>query len=153
MYKLAIFTLMLAACGGSQETKTPSAPAAAPPKAAEAPVAAVGKDGPETIKVPAVAEISADPAVIAGGEQVWTAKGCAACHKFGEKLVGPDLKGVFGRRSTIWVERMISEPSLMVRQDPQAKTLFATYMVEMTKQGVSDEEMPKLLAYIKAQGG
>ena len=87
------------------------------------------------------------------GQTVYRAKGCAACHKFGEKLVGPDLKGLFGRRSIVWIERQISEPSIMVKQDPQAKALFATYMVEMTKQGVSDEEMPKLLAYIKAQGG
>ena len=151
MYKLAFFTLLLAACGGSQETKTPAVPP--PPKAAEAPVAPVGKDGPESIKVPVIAEVSSDPGVIVAGEAVWTAKGCAACHKFGEKLVGPDLKGLFGRRSIVWIERQISEPSIMVKQDPQAKALFATYMVEMTKQGVSDEEMPKLLAYIKAQGG
>ena len=151
MYKLVFFSLVLAACGGSQEAKVPAA--APPSKPAEAPVAPVGKDGPESIKVPLIAEVPTDAASIAAGEQVWTAKGCAACHKFGEKLVGPDLKGVFGRRTVPWVERQIAEPSLMIRQDPQAKALFAQYMVEMTRQGVSDAEMATLLAYIKAQGG
>lgn len=150
--------LLLAACANSaSENKSPAAPAAGAPAAAPAPTpaapATVGKDGPDSVKVVALTTISGDAGDVAAGEKIFAEKGCAACHKFGEKLVGPDLKGVFGRRTITWVERQISDPSFMIHNDPQSKQLFATYMVEMTRQGVSDEEMPKLLAYIKAQGG
>jgi mono/diheme cytochrome c family protein len=116
-------------------------------------VAEVGPDGPSSIAVPTIAEVSSDPAIVAAGLEVFTAKGCGACHKFGAKLVGPDLKGVFTRRSIPWVERMITDPGVMVKQDPQAKQLFRELMVEMPKQGVSNEELPKLLAYLKSEGG
>lgn len=146
--------LLLAACGGGQAPTPPAAPPAAPAAApAPAPAAAVGKDGPESIAVPAIAELSKDPAEIAKGKSVFDAKGCGGCHKFGEKLVGPDLTGLYGRRSIPWVERMVMEPGLMVKQDPQAKELFKTLMVEMPKQNVSPEELPALLAYIQSEGG
>lgn len=144
---------LLAACGGEAPAPTPTAaPTPAAPPAA-APAAPVGPDGPTSIVIPTITSISTDPADIAGGLEVFTAKGCGACHKFGEKLVGPDLKGVFTRRSIPWVERMITDPGVMVKQDPQAKKLFGELMVEMPKQGVAEQELPSLLAYLKSQGG
>ncbi len=141
--------MLLVACGGGAAS-APSTPAPAPPVAAPAPVA-VGPDGPETIAVPPLASISTDPADIAAGEAVFTAKGCGACHKFGEKLVGPDLAGVTARRSPTWIERMVSEPEIMTKQDPVAKDLFRTLMVQMTKQGVPPEDLPKLIAFLKSK--
>ena len=81
-------------------------PAAAPAKApAPAPAAVVGPDGPESIVVPPIAAIPTDAATVEAGAKVYAERGCGGCHKFGEKLVGPDLTGVFSRRSTPWVER------------------------------------------------
>lgn len=155
-----VLTLTLLGCGGGETpAPAPAAPSAAAtakppaPAPAAAPAAAVGPDGPESISIPVIAEISTDAAVIQGGHEVWEARGCGGCHKFGEKLVGPDLKGVFSRRTTPWVERQITDPSTMIHNDPQAKALFATFMVEMPKQGVPEADLPKLIAYIKAQGG
>lgn len=152
MRALLLLSLALTACGGG-DAPTAAAPAKPVASTPAAPAAEVGPDGPDSIKVAAIAEISTDPAVVAAGLTTFTDKGCGGCHKFGEKVVGPDLKGVFSRRSTTWVERMVADPGVMVKQDPQAKKLLRELMVEMPKQGVSDAEMPTLLAYIKSQGG
>jgi cytochrome c2 len=144
--------LALAACDkGSESSGNP--PAAQPPKAAAPkPAAAVGPDGPESITVPANLAPSTDAAVIEKGEKLFSAKGCVACHKIGGgKLVGPDLQGVTERRSAKWIGRMILKPDVMVREDPTAKQLLATYLTPMSAQGVDPEnELPALLSYLKA---
>jgi hypothetical protein len=153
--------LLTLACGGSAPpladataaNPAAAAPGPATPATPATPAAAVGPDGPEDIKVVAIAAVATDAATIGAGEKAWNARGCGGCHKFGEKLVGPDLKGVLTRRSTLWVERIIADPERMTRDDPVAKELFRTLMVQMPKQGVTDAEMPALLAYVKSQGG
>lgn len=148
---------LLTACGGepAAPAAAPSAPKAAAPKAAAPtpPPEAVGPDGPESIVVPALASIPTDAASVEAGTKVYNDRGCGGCHKFGEKVVGPDLKGVLTRRTVPWVERMILDPGTMVKQDPQAKELFKATMVEMPKQNVTEQEIGPLLAYIKSQGG
>lgn len=145
--------LLLIACGGGS-TPAPSAPAPAPAPAAPAPpppAAVVGPDGPESIAITPIAALPTDPAAIAEGEALFGSKGCGACHKFGEKVVGPDLKGVTARRTVPWLQRMIAEPELMTKQDPVAKEMYRSMMVQMSKQGVSDAEMPNLIAYLKSK--
>lgn len=162
--KAYLLALGLVACGGGDTpAATPSAtasPVANPAAKASAPAAAsptantpVGPDGPESIPVPSIAVIPTDAGAVAEGEKVFNAKGCGGCHQFGTKLVGPDLVGLYTRRTTPWVGRMILAPDQMVKQDPQAKKLLAELMVPMPDQNVSDEELPKLLAYIKSKGG
>ncbi|MDP2313698.1 MAG: cytochrome c [Pseudomonadota bacterium] len=127
-----------------EEAATPGTPATP---------AEVGREGPPGLVVPTLTAIPTDPASIEAGKKVYEARGCGACHQFGAKLVGPDLTGLMTRRPLPWIERMILHPSEMVRQDPVAKDLFKTHMTEMTNQGVTEEELPKLLAYIQSQGG
>ena len=149
---MMLLLALLVACGGDPTPATPP-PAAVPvAPATPPPEAPVGPDGPESSVVPEIASISTDKAAIEAGEKVFTTRGCPACHKFEEKLVGPPLKGVTDRRSIKWMQRMILEPDVMVKKDPVAKGLFATYMTPMSKQGVTPEEMPNLLAYIKHEG-
>ena len=158
-----LLTLLLAcalplACGGGEVTApttpvAPAAPAAVPAAAAAPSAAGVGPDGPSSIPMTPIAAIPTDTASIAEGEKLFSGKGCAACHQFGSKLVGPDLAGLTTRRTIPWVQRMIQEPEAMTKQDPAARELFKTYMVQMTKQGISDDEMPKLIAYIQSAGG
>lgn len=156
MMILPMVLAFLAACSDAPAPTSapPSTPAAAPAPAAPAPAAeAVGPDGPASIKVPEIAAVATDAASIAAGEKVFADRGCGGCHKFGAKLVGPDLNGLFARRSITWVERMISDPGVMVKQDPEAKALFRALMVEMPKQNVPEADLAPLLAYVKSQGG
>jgi hypothetical protein len=131
---------------GTTAAVTPAAPVAAPP-----PAEAVGPDGPSALAVPAI-ELSADPALIAQGKTVFDGKGCGACHKFGSKLVGPDLAGITTRRSPTWIARMIRYPEQMTKTDPVARDLFRSMMVQMTDQGVSDADLPAIVAYLHAEG-
>jgi mono/diheme cytochrome c family protein len=147
--------LGLAACGTPASTTPPSStpqPSAAPAAAAAVPAAPanVGPDGPEAIPVPEFA-LSTDPAVIAKGQAVFDAKGCGACHQFGNKLVGPDLDGVLTRRTPKWVARMILHPDRMLKEDPEARKLFTELMVPMTNQGVPPEDIGAVLSFLKSK--
>lgn len=103
------------------------------------------------IEVPAFA-VSTHPTDIAKGQEAFAAKGCTACHKIGGgKLVGPDLKGVTGRRDETWIKRMILRPDVMVKEDSTARKLLAEYLVPMPNQGVDPaQELPLILAYLKS---
>lgn len=145
-----LLLMFLLACG-EKPAPTPAPAPAAPPPVAAAPT--VGPDGPASITVPALTAISTDPADVSAGEAVWAARGCGGCHAFGSKLVGPDLTGITGRRELPWILKQIAEPEKMTREDPQSKKLLGEFMVQMPKQGVTAEELPKLMAYIKSKGG
>jgi len=149
-----VVCLLALGCSGGSAPAPSAAPAAAPAPASPPPAAAaVGPDGPESIHIPAITAVPTDAGAVAAGAKVFADRGCGGCHKFGEKLVGPDLEGVFSRRSVPWVERMVTDPGVMVKQDPQAKELFRSILVEMPKQGVPEGDLPALLAYVKSQGG
>ena len=143
---LLLAILVVAACGGEAPAPT-VAPSPAP--VAPGPVV-IGPDGPSDIPVPAC-EVSTDPAGLARGEQVIGAKGCGACHQFGTKLVGPDLLGVAQRRTTMWIARQIHSPEKMTKEDPVARQLFKDIMVQMTNQGVADNELGPLISYLASK--
>jgi cytochrome c2 len=139
---------------GSSPTVATTTPAATPPASKPAPVALadVGPDGPADLDdVPGIAELSTDPDEIAEGKAVFEAKGCGACHQFGAKLVGPDLIGVTKRRTVPWIEKMVRHPDKMTKEDPTAKGLFATHMVQMTDQGVPNDDLDELIAYLNSR--
>src|SRR5687768_2260572 len=104
--RVVSFVLCLAAC--SEKASEPAAAPQQPP-----PVVAAAPAKTEIV-VPNIT-ISAAPEDVAKGEEVFTAKGCPACHKVGAgKLVGPDLKGVTQRRDEKWIAKMILRPDVMV---------------------------------------
>ncbi len=87
---------------------------------------------------------------VAEGKEIFQAKGCGACHTIGGgRLVGPDLKGVTKRRSREWLEKWIVSPDTMLYSDPIAKKLLEQYMVPMPNQGVTKEEVKKLIEYLE----
>ncbi len=143
---LALVTLPVA-CGGSD---------AEPGAATERPAvgatsgAAAGAQPAVTPPVPAPAG-PIDESLAESGEELFTAKGCVACHYVGrdERLVGPDLLGVTGRRSWPWFYAMVTNPDSMVRNDPEARQLFAQFMTPMSRQGLSDGEVQAVWEYLR----
>lgn len=78
---------------------------------------------------------------------------CTACHKFGGKLVGPDLIGVGERRSDEWIKSFVTNSTAFIASgDKDAIAIFEEFnKTEMTAfQGsFTDEEMTSLIGYIK----
>ena len=108
-------------------------------------------DGPASIAIPAnLGELIAK-ATPAQGEALFNSKGCKACHNRTDvKLVGPGLTGVSARRSVNWMAKMILKPEIMVKEDAEAKKLFAAMMTQMANQNVAPEaELPALIAFLK----
>jgi cytochrome c2 len=126
----------LAGCGGGGTTEqaATSAPAAdqSPldigPRAGDSPVA---------------------PALAEKGEPLFKTKGCTACHAYGKRLTGPDLKGVTRRRTAQWMEQQILHPEIMVKNDPLSKKLFGEYSLQMANQGLTEDEARAVIEYFK----
>ncbi len=80
---------------------------------------------------------------------------CVACHTIGQgDRVGPDLAGVVKRRDRAWLSRWIAAPDrVLAAGDPTAKALFQQYKsVPMPNQGLTDDEVAALIAYLAAPG-
>lgn len=78
---------------------------------------------------------------------------CVACHTIGQgDRVGPDLAGVVQRRDRAWLSRWIAAPDrVLAVGDPTAKALFQQYKgVPMPNQGLTDDEVAALIAYLAA---
>ncbi len=117
----------------------------------ESALGGVGNDGPTTIAVPANLSELMGKSDVKRGAALYLSKGCKACHNLTDvKLVGPGLKGIGGRRSALWMARMILRPEVMIKEDPEAKKLFAAMMAPMVNQAVAaDTELPALLAFLE----
>lgn len=148
---LAMGCLFLVSCSndknlpGEQESTGAATESSA---AAEAPAADEGKGiGPiKNVDLGAgVDQVLADK-----GKAVFESK-CTACHKFGEKYVGPDLAGVAERRKPEWIMNMVLNPQEMVQQDSTAKELLAAFMTQMPNQNLTEEEARSVLEYFRTQ--
>lgn len=93
-----------------------------------------------------------DASLAEQGKKLFEAK-CSACHKIGERYVGPNLKDVTKRRGPEWIMNMILNPIEMTQEDPVAKELIATYLTQMTFQNISEEEARKILEYFRQIDG
>lgn len=89
-----------------------------------------------------------NPTLAASGQKLFQDK-CSACHKIGERYVGPDLKGVTQRRQPEWIMNQILNPAEMTQKDPVAKDLLATYMTQMTFQNVTADDARAILEFFR----
>jgi hypothetical protein len=139
--------LVLAGCGGA---KSP------PPPANSGGAAASGDLTPFELEhgigpVKEVVTLGAlDRSLADSGGKVFAAK-CTACHKLGEKYIGPALGEVLTRRSPTYVMNMILNPQEMVERHPIAKQLLAEHMTFMANQGLTVPEARLVVEYFRTQ--
>lgn len=89
-----------------------------------------------------------DEKMAEAGEEVFEQK-CSACHKLGEKYVGPALRGITERRTAAYIMNMILNPQEMVERHPVAKQLLAEHMSFMPNQGLTPDEARLVLEYLR----
>jgi cytochrome c oxidase subunit 2 len=80
---------------------------------------------------------------------------CASCHALNQKLVGPALKGVAGRRSHEWLLRWIrNNEELRKSGDEDAIAIYNEYngAVMNVFTNLSDEEINSIIVWIEAEG-
>jgi cytochrome c2 len=81
---------------------------------------------------------------------------CTACHTYGKGIkVGPDLKGVTGRRTHDWLLKFIRASSMVIKSgDPTATKLFAEFkgqrMPDWTD--LSENQITGILDYLTLGG-
>jgi mono/diheme cytochrome c family protein len=88
------------------------------------------------------------------GEQIFKTT-CAACHSIGGgRLVGPDLAGVYDKRSEEWLVSFVKSPMSMKNSgDADAVALFAEFNgIVMPDAYISGTQIAEVLAYIKTAG-
>jgi mono/diheme cytochrome c family protein len=75
---------------------------------------------------------------------------CTACHMVGQRMIGPDLTGVYTRRSPEWVMNMILNPDVMIKEDPIAKALLKEYNgAIMLNQNLSEADTRAIAEYLR----
>lgn len=79
---------------------------------------------------------------------------CTACHKFGQKLIGPDLIGINQKRSEKWLISFIKSSQSMIKSgDPQAVAIYEEFnqMIMNDQTHLSEGDIKAILAYIESQ--
>ena len=79
---------------------------------------------------------------------------CTACHKLGQKLIGPNLLGVTDKRSEEWLISFIRSSQTMIKSgDADAVAIFEEFnQLQMIDQPLlTDDEIKSILAYIKQE--
>lgn len=148
LVSMGLVSTFLMGCPASQTsektTETTSSTAPATEVASEA-----GADGKGIGPVKTVELAAVDSALAAEGQKIFESK-CASCHKFEAKYVGPALKGVTERRKPEWIMNMILNSTEMVQKDPEAKKLFATFMMAMPNQNMDEKSARSVLEYFRS---
>lgn len=137
----------LAACGGGEK--------APPPASGGTPAAAAGSDltpfqlengiGPIT---EAITLGPLDQALADQGKATFETK-CSACHKLGERYVGPPLGGILDKVTPTFAMNMILNPQEMYTRHPVVKKLLGEYMTQMPNQGLTQDEARAVVEYLR----
>lgn len=148
-YLLAIFAIILFACGGGnssqseQAKKPPQPPKVVDPYENWKEYHGLGPVKPFTLP----AEI--DQELAAKGKEIYETM-CTACHKVDKKFIGPPPTGILTRRNPAWIMNMILVPDKMILEDPIAKKLLADYNgAPMANQGLTQDQARAILEFFR----
>jgi mono/diheme cytochrome c family protein len=144
----ALSALLCMASCSSQSSSEVSATATEQTAVTEATPAASDKGVGPVSNVTLAA--SPDQALVDKGKALFEGN-CSACHKFGERYVGPDLSGVTQRRKPEWIMNMVLNPQEMLQKDATAQQLLAEYMTQMPYQNLKEEEVRAVLEYFRTK--
>jgi cytochrome c len=140
-----------AACGGDAGAGGDAAEGAAGDTPATAD--AGGGDATELArKIGPIAEVELGPieaALAERGEAAFQSK-CSACHKIGERYVGPPLGDVLEHRRPEFVMNMILNANEMVQKHPAVRELLAQYYTPMPVQVTDQAEARAILEYLRS---
>ncbi len=92
-----------------------------------------------------------DAALAAKGKDLFSAKGCNACHAFGKRVTGPDLTGVTARRTREWTTHWLLHPDEMLKTNPIAREMLAQYATAMPNLNLTQDEVNALIEFMKQQ--
>ncbi|PKL76636.1 MAG: cytochrome C [Candidatus Melainabacteria bacterium HGW-Melainabacteria-1] len=142
---------LLAGCPQSSDQTDPAASSAnTTSQSAPASAAPVADEGKGIGPVSSVTLAALDPALATEGQKLFESK-CASCHKMdASKYVGPGLKGITERRKPEWIMNMILNSAEMTQKDPEAKKLFAQYMIQMPNQNMDEKSSRAVLEYFRS---
>jgi cytochrome c len=84
------------------------------------------------------------------GQELFTQK-CSACHKMGEKYVGPPLGGIVARLGPTFVMNMALNPEGMYTRHPDVKKLLGEYMTQMPNQQLTPPDARAIVEYLRTQ--
>lgn len=141
--------------GTAQPAAAATTPAGGAAASAEMP-AAPAQPGKPAAEPAAAAPSGASPALIAQGQQLYTAKACNACHSVdGTKRIGPTWKGAYGHEVQVMVGGKLQSVKIddayineSIHQ-PGAKVVQGFQNV-MPPQTLNPDETKAIIAYIKS---
>lgn len=148
---LSLLVLILGACGGERAPGGGEAPppaGGAPPASDLTPFQQEHGIGPVT-EVVTLGEF--DHELAEDGLELFETK-CSACHKLGERYVGPALGDVLARRTPTYVLNMILNPEEMYQKHPVAKQLLAEYLSYMPNQALTRDQARAVVEYLRPEG-
>ena len=140
--------VLVLACGGDRPAKTGDA------AAGTAPAAAGLTEFQQKNGIGPVTEVvvlgAPDHELAEDGEKIFTQK-CSACHKMGEKYVGPPLGGIVDRLGPTFVMNMALNPEEMYTRHPDVKKLLGEYMTQMPNQQLTQPDARAIVEYLRTQ--
>jgi cytochrome c len=84
------------------------------------------------------------------GQELFAQK-CSACHKMGERYVGPPLGGIVARLGPTFVMNMALNPEGMYTRHPDVKKLLGEYMTQMPNQQLTPPDARAIVEYLRTQ--
>lgn len=75
---------------------------------------------------------------------------CAACHKPGTELIGPDIKNIRDKRDKVWIIPFVQNSQLMIRNnETEAVKLFLDYKkVVMPVNALDENQITSILNFV-----